>query len=368
MDRERGEAVRAGILALALVLSASKALAEPAFAVRTGYRCSQCHVNRSGGGMRTSFGSMYAQTTLPMRLLRFDERGWLVPANPDARLAVGADARFQALALNPQASADSFSFEVPEANLYGEARLVPGRFSVYLDETVGPGGASTRELFGLYAFTRWSSYVKLGKFMPAYGWRLPDDAAFIRQYTGFTYSAPDVGIEVGAEPGRWTLQLSAINGTAGGAEDNRAKQLSLLAVRRFETFRVGASGSHNKAPGAETTTAGLLGGVNFGRLGLLGEADWRRVDDAGGDSTGEVLAFAEADFLVVRGVSFKYTHDYIDPDRDVSTDARTRDTFAVEWVPIPFVQLRLAAERRRGPPQVSGSRDRAAFLEAHFFF
>ncbi|HJQ97873.1 MAG TPA: hypothetical protein VJ826_06120 [Candidatus Polarisedimenticolaceae bacterium] len=356
------------ILAIALTVWATEALAEPAFAVRTGYRCSQCHVNRTGGGMRTSFGSIYTQTTLPMRLLRVEDRGWLLPADPDARFAVGADARFQALALNPQASPDTFSFEIPEANLYGEARLVPGRFSVYLDETVGPGGASTREAFGLVSFKRWDAYVKAGKFMPVYGWRLPDDAAFIRQFTGFTYSAPDIGIEVGAEPGRWSLQLSAVNGTAGGAEDNRAKQVSLLAVRRFETSRVGASGAHDKASGgAETTTAGLLGGVNIGRLGLLGEADWRKVE-VDGDATDEALAFVEADFLVVRGVSFKYTHDYIDPDRDVSTDARTRDTFAIEWIPVPFVQLRLAAERRRGPPQVTGSRDRAAFLEAHFFF
>jgi hypothetical protein len=357
------------VLSLAYVLFASETLAEPAFAVRTGYRCSQCHVNRTGGGMRTAFGSIYTQTTLPMRLLRFEDRGWLLPADPDARFAVGADARFQALALNPAGEAgDAFSFEIPEANLYAEARLVPGRFSVYLDETVGPGGAATRELFGLFAFARWSSYVKVGKFMPPYGWRLPDDAAFVRQFTGFTYSAPDLGIEVGAEPGRWSLQLAAVNGTAGGAEDNRAKQLSLIAVRRFETFRLGVSAANNNASGGNrTTTAGVLGGVSFGRLGLLGEADWREVKTTG-DSTDEILALIEADFLVVRGVSFKYTHDYIDPDRDVSTDARTRDGFAIEWIPVPFVQLRMAAERRRGPPQVQGSRDRAAFLEAHVFF
>ena len=356
------------VLTFAFVLSASPAFAEPAFAVRTGYRCSQCHINRTGGGMRTAFGSMYTQTTLPTRLLHFEGRGWLLPADPDARLAVGADARFQALALNPAGGEDAFSFEIPEANLYAEARLVPGRFSVYLDETVGPGGASARELFGLLAFTRWNSYVKVGKFMPPYGWRLPDDAAFIRQFSGFTYSAPDLGIELGAEPGRWSLQLAAVNGTAGGAEDNRAKQLSLIAVRRFETFRLGVSAANNNASGgARTTTAGVLGGVNFGRLGLLGEADWREAKTTD-DSTDEILALIEADFLVIRGFSFKYTHDFIDPDLDVHTDARTRDTFAIEWVPIPFVQLRMAAERRRGPPQVPGSRDRAAFLEAHFFF
>lgn len=356
------------VLAVGLFLSASETLAEPAIAVRTGYRCSQCHVNRTGGGMRTAFGSIYSQTMLPTRLLRSGERGWLLPANPDARFAAGADARFQALALNHQAAADSFSFEIPEANLYAEARLVPGRFSVYLDETVGPGGASARELFGLVSFERWSSYVKAGKFMPPYGWRLPDDSAFIRQFSGFTYSAPDVGIELGAEPGRWSLQLAAVNGTSGGAEDNRAKQLSLVAVHRFESFRLGVSAANNNASGgAETTTAGVLGGAGFGRVGILAEADWREAKTTG-DSTDAVLALLEVDFLVIRGVNFKYAHDFIDPDLDVRTDARTRDTFALEWIPVPFVQLRLAAERRRGPPQVPGSRDRGAFLEAHFFF
>ena len=68
-------------------------------------------------------------------------------------------------------------------------------------------GASARELFALFGFAGTSrAYVKAGKFLPPFGWRLPDDDAFIRQSSGFTYSAPDTGVEIGAEPGRWSLK------------------------------------------------------------------------------------------------------------------------------------------------------------------
>ena len=364
--------IRAALVALSLT-AAAPALAEPAIAVRTGYRCSQCHLNRTGGGMRTPFGSVYSQTVLPRNLLRWRAEGNLLPADPDARFAVGGDVRFQALSVTRPGLDDTFSFEIPEANVYLEGRVLPEWVSIYLDGKVGPGGAAAREVFALLSLEKWNGYVKAGKFLPPFGWRLPDDQAFIRQASGFTYSAPDTGIEVGLEPGRWTFHLAAVNGASGGGDQDRAKQISFLGARRFENSRVGLSASNNISDGVRTTQAGLLGGLALGRLALLAEADWAQAHQRNA-TTGEreiserLVGFLEADLLITRGLALKLAHDWIDPSRDVRTDARARDSLGVEYVPYPFVQLRLFVRRSDGPPQVRDSRNVQTDFELHVFF
>ncbi|MBI2615135.1 MAG: hypothetical protein HYW52_05590, partial [Gemmatimonadetes bacterium] len=55
------------IVAAILAAGSAHAAPEPYLAVRTGLQCSACHVNRSGGGGRSAYGSVYAQTQLAMR-------------------------------------------------------------------------------------------------------------------------------------------------------------------------------------------------------------------------------------------------------------------------------------------------------------
>ena len=357
-----------GFMAILLCGAFSKPVsAEPAFAIRTGYACSTCHVNRTGGGLRTSFGSIYAQTVLPRRLLRFRQENNLLAANPDARFNIGGDFRGQYLAVASDDGANVSSFEVPEANFYTQVRLIPGKLSLYVDETLGPSGASSREFFGLYEFAKGDGYVKVGKFLPPFGWRLPDDAALIRQFTGFAYSNPDTGVEVGFEPGKWSIHLAVTNGAGGGGDDNRSKQVSLLTVRRIGKGRIGLSASNNLPQGARVVQAGILGGFHSGRLSLLAEADWRETRAGTGESR-RLIGYFEADVLISRGFTLKLSHDWLDPDLDIDTDAQTRTSIGIELIPFPFLQLRYFVRFRDGPPQTLGARDNSVEIEAHFFF
>ncbi len=130
---------------------------------------------------------------------------------------------------------------------------------------------------------------------------------------------------------------------------------------------MGLSASNSTADGVKTTLGGVFAGVNLGRLAILAEGD--RVEVTTDDSSERSwLGFVEADLLVIRGLNIKLARDWIDPNRDVTTDARTRDSLGIEYIPYPFVQLRLFARRNDGPPQIPGSRDTQVDLELHLFF
>jgi hypothetical protein len=360
---------RAGHVMLAvLTLATSQAIrAEPSFAVRTGDACSKCHTGITGGGMRSGHGSFWSQTSLARRAWTKEEGGILYPSFAEGRFSVGADLRAQYLYVHADGD-DTSSFEIPEASVYGNVELAVDRLSLYLDETVGPGGASAREIYALWKFARgWNAYAKAGRILPPFGWRIPEDDAFIRQSTGYTFSAPDTGIEVGAEPGRWSLALAMTNGTSATSDDDRSKRASLSAFWRFPKWRIGVSGSNDIADGIRTSAVGLSGGWKIGQISLLGEIDGVRAEGEPSD-VGRLAARIEGNWLVTRGVLLKLSRDWLDPDRDVDTEEQIRDSLGVEYFPAPFVQLRLFVRRRDGPPQVPGTQDEQVDLELHVFF
>ena len=343
--------LRTGLGAASVVLAAAfplqEASAEPYLALRTGAKCAQCHVNRTGGGGRNAFGSAWAQTQLPMRSADIRSRGlndWL---------SVGLDLRtLGSWNVNVGDALDGIApntaFDISEAQVQLEARLVSNRVAFYVDQTVGPDRAIAREAFGLVEQLPLNGYAKVGKFMLPYGWRLWDDGEFIREETGFTYLTPDLGIEVGIEPGPLSLFVALTNGSVGASEGNSQKMLTSSALLTISRFRVGASASHNSGPGLQTNILGAFGGVSVGPLALLGEVDavFDSFDDPAVENNDEFLAFVEGNLHVRRGVNLKATHGFHNPTasiRDNTTmlteDQRARTRVGLEVFPISFVQL-----------------------------
>lgn len=370
-----GVALVAGALAV-LLGGAGEARAEAYLAVREGYKCNQCHVNMTGGGKRNLFGNIYAQDQLPLWMpaaLSAHRQTLLRPAIGES-FSVGADLRLRNVTrlrddVPPSGRVDSntaFRSEVDfndfeedatvylEGNLFGDEML-----TFYLDQRLAPGLVS-REAFALLRLAEASLYVKGGKFFHPYGLRLIDRdlKAFIRSETGFNYDRSDLGLELGWEPGPFSLIGAVTEGT--GRREPMATA-TLQAV--FRHLRAGGSVSEDFEP--DRLVAGPFLAASLGRFTLLAEFDF--VND-GRNRRRELVAYGELDFLVFRGLNLRGAFEWHDPSRARPGDSRERVSVGLEFFPLPFTRLGLFYRIQNSVPDKPDDNFDQAVGEVSLFF
>ncbi len=349
-----------------LCLSCMSAHAEPYLAVQTGFKCGQCHVNPTGGGERTAFGDVFAQTQLPANHL--DTGGDIWGGTITRFLSVGGDLRFDGTYTEVPHTSSSDAFDLEQARVYVNATVIPDRLSVYVDELVAPNGASNREAYVTYWTADHQWYVKGGQMYLPFGLRLQDQTAFILTATGINMNTPDNGVEVGWEHGPWDAQLAVSNGTAGGAEVNHGKQYSFNLVHVESVWRLGVAANHTSADAGDKDSYGLFGGLRTGPIAWLAQAEI--IDDKSiANDNGKMWAgLLEANWLVARGHNLKITAEFLDPNRNAANDGETRWSLVYEYTPIQFVQIRTGVRYGDGIPQLPIEHTRLAFIELHGFF
>jgi hypothetical protein len=326
-------------------------LSEPYIAIRTGLKCSSCHINRTGGGQRTRMGAGYGTQDLPWKKINLQERN--IPSYwslHDDLVALGGDFRF----LNDTTFVEddtANTFQTDKVDLYLTFQLLPDRLTLYSDTSLAPGGTREREIAAIIDISPGRSWVKAGKFVLPYGLRLEDDQAFIRQFTGFTFNNPDLGVEIGYEPSHWSLVASATNGTAGSVDNNTDKQIVGSAAYVHQNFRVGVSGSFNKGEAAETNSAALWGGFHLGPAVLLGEFDFVHDEPDATTKRDQIITYAEIDYLITQGWNIKAAYEYYDPDTSIDENQRDRVLIGVEPFIIPFLQLGVYYRFNQSIPQ-----------------
>jgi hypothetical protein len=369
--------VIAAILA-AVLLSPATSLAEPYLAVRTGLKCGVCHVNPTGGGKRTEFGSAYSQTALAAERLD-PATGKAVPegAASDAAVwtgklndhfAIGSDLRANLSGTRVPNSPSTVAFDPTRAQLYLEVKPIVDRLTIYLDERVAPGSATNRETYAMLWTADRSAYVKAGRMFVPFGLRIEDDGAFIRQVTGTNFNSSDDGIEGGLELGAWSVNVSVTNGAGGGTETNRGKMISSLATFVQPDWRVGASYSANYNGTADRRMQSVFAGLRTGIVAWLASGIYVTDD---GTPTGRLKQWAtllEGNVEVAKGHNLKLTYEYYDPNADVKEDQRERYSVVWEYMPIQFTQFRLGARKNNGIPQNNAQNATEVFLQWHAFF
>jgi hypothetical protein len=340
------------------------AVAEPYLAVQQGYKCVACHINPTGGGLRNSFGLVFAENVMPARTLPAGAPVWLGQVVQDI-VRIGGDLRADwSRTMVPQSPTQQ-QFALQQFRIYADVSVIPNLLGLYADEQVAPGAAQTMEAYARYGDTsNW--YLKAGRFYLPFGWRLQDQTALVRQVTGINMTAPDNGVEFGLERAHWSGQIDVTNGTANTGTGS-GYQVTGQLVHVQSIWRLGAASSFTRSDGGNRQMYGLFAGVKTGPIAWLGEADLvRQAGFANGTRT-MVPALAEADWLICKGNNLKLTYEFSDPDHDVANNGQTRWSAMYELTPIPFLQLRAGFRRYQGIPQNHLQNQSLAFAELHAF-
>jgi hypothetical protein len=352
-----------------LALCALVVRAEPYFAVQTGHKCAQCHVNGTGGGMRTPFGNQFAQTRLAATQLDTGDANWL--GNIGTFFGLGANVRSGLTVTDVPGAPQTNSFDLHEARVYVSFTPIPNRLTLYIDQLAAPGSSLNREAFVRYSTEGGQYYLKAGRLYLPFGWRLQDEGAFVRTESGINMSGSDTGIEVGWDGGPMAVRFAVSNGTFGGPETDRSKQYSLHTEYVADAWRLGTAGNFTDAARGDRSVLGLFAGVRTGPVSWLVEIDSiedRSFIPIAGRKKRSSAWLAEGNWRIVQGHNLKLTAEYLDPDRNIANNRQTCYSAVYEYAPIQYLQLRGGVRQHDGPQQFATQNRRLYFLEMHGFF
>jgi hypothetical protein len=354
------------MLFAALSLCAGVASAEPYLAVREGFKCAQCHVNPTGGGLRNVFGNAYVQSQLAANRIDTGDTVWTGAVGQ--MLAVGGDLRADAAVVDVPNQEQTRAFEVQQARVYMNVAVIPNRLNFYVDELVAPGVASNREAYVRYQSGGGSWSIKAGKMYLPFGLRLQDDLAFVRQVSSINMTTPDSGVEISWDPESWSSQLAISNGSAGAPEDNKGKQVSLQTAFVQRSWRIGVAANHNDSDDGDRSAVGLFAGLRTGPIAWLAEVDYVEDEGFSPDKRKLIAGLLEGNWLIQKGHNLKLTAEHFDPDNDIDEDEQARFSAVYEYTPIQYLQIRGGVRYYDGIPQNDLQNRREGFLELHGFF
>lgn len=353
---------------LLLLFAAIKAGAEPYLAVKTGYQCSVCHVNPTGGGARNSFGAHYGSQILPATA---GDSETFDAGQINTLLRLGGDLRFDFLRTELDDGDTDSGFNTQSGQLYFTVQPGDSPVSLHIDHQIAPGGARNREAFILARFGG-QHYLKAGNIILPYGIRLQDSSTFVREASQINFSNSDNGVELGLNYGGLALNIAASNGTSQTSNDDDRFLYAFRGEYIKSRWRLGAGYILNNAEIGERILANVFGGLNL--LNFIFLFEFARIEDESvinqdGNSQLQYVSLAEVNREIIKGYNLKFTSEWLDPDDGIPDNERTRHSLLLEYTPYASLQL-------RGGVRVGDDNDinrpqgdfNQLFLQLHFYY
>jgi hypothetical protein len=358
--------------------------------------CNGCHVNITGGGLRTPSGQFYGRQTLPTwgdrpgdyadlsqyRQYQADNAptkgrysllegfsGWWggtkpmaeIPdrfgnIDPDPEVLVGADVRLATFGPLESGGERSFAVFPMEADVHVAWRVAE-RVQLYASgglkgsrqdpDTIPLSDYFTaREVFAKLDRLPGNSQIRVGRFTPAYGWRLPDHTTFTRRNLGFDQNRQVFGVDAIYNPNYLVIQggpfYQGVPGWPGETGDEGFGATLMGGWRDLGWQLLGSLHALQRPEGFDELAGGVSWGLNLSPLVYLGELDARRQSGVQGvEDVHALFAYHELNWLVTRGFTALLKYDWQDPNLRLLDDHGHRATLGLQWQPYTWQSIDL---------------------------
>ena len=323
--------------------------AVPRYALKNGESCNLCHVNPSGSGLRTEYGnSLVSGEELPYYPEEVSYTGMI-----SEHLQLGGYVRLQRIVAQPDTTGIQTAGFPMQADIYGAVKPTKKIDIIWKIDLLN----SYHRVWSQVRILPNGGMIRFGKTMPSYGLRLADHTAFIRGGNmRLDHDLPKEGL-----PFRPTktapfmvesaLYFGNIYLTAGISESFLATtnwgmtfvrnlrdhalfaRMEYTGSIRSVNFMGGGSVIHED----DLNIRGVFGGLTFGSVQWLAELDWAR--NWAGENV-SLATYNDFNYELRQGLDIGFKFETFDVDIDSSGQSIQRMSFGVDFIPIPFVQIK----------------------------
>jgi hypothetical protein len=373
------------LISFLLLFFFSELSALPRFSLRGGSGdCSGCHVNPTGGNMRTKGGWSFGKNKLALISPGEDFK---MSNEIGDNIQFGLDFRGQALLLMTE-SKTFYDFQRMTGSIYTNVDLsekinVFARYDFIQD---------IWEAYGVARILPNDSYIKGGTFQSNYGIRIDDHTAYTRggdigllgtSGDGLIYDPryTETGAELGLYFGEELVLLTASVGNPRWYPFEQNSDLTWTANLKimpeisdnmalffggsFASFRgsqqLGQFKFSNDYPAVKMF--GGYVGFGIGDFTIMGEYDI--ANDYIYNDTASTAIMVEAAYRIIKGLEAVVRLDRFDPSSDIEKDELTRVVIGFEIFPYSFIEIRPQYRIQMEDPSFDND---AALIQFHIWY
>ncbi len=335
------------IATLAVILLSAVANAFPDTA-RHGYvNCSTCHVSPSGGGLLNNYGRSLSRELMSTWGYKDEElplHGIIsIPDKFIQNFAIGGDSRYISRRQRTPTRNTDEGF-LMQAQLRAALLFEKFKFVAAIGRIENPRKSQkvvldTPEYYGLWT-PKEEVHLRLGRFQPTYGLRLPDHGLWIRSETSFGPWIERDTAEVLIEGESTTVSLSGFQSTAATDITRQATGYTGSIYQTIgEKNRFGLSAMTSEGQGIRTKLLSAHAIVPFSEK-FYGLTEFTRISEL--DSLHDV-GFARLGYEIFKGFT-PIIQGQIKNDRVTSSRNESKTGGGLIWLPRPHIEFMVVFE------------------------